>query len=201
MACTWWNRPRAVGAAGEPGEQGGGSPVNSVHKGIKKVEVGLKWDPSPAGTPPNDLDIIAATYAADAPYGAPVYLVHFDSRSPDGTITLNRDSRTGQGFGFDEIMTLELDRLAPTYTRVVVGVAIQQETGQKVFGDISNAAFRIREGHNNLAESDLSDVAGSTAATIAQFTRDAAGAWSFRGLVRGFDADPTTFASLMGSEH
>lgn len=175
--------------------------MNSVHKGIKKVEVGLKWDPSPAGTPPNDLDIIAATYAADAPYGDPVYLVHFDSRSPDGTITLNRDSRTGQGFGFDEVMTLELNRLAPTFTRVVVGVAIQQETGQKVFGDISNAAFRIREGHNNLVESDLSGVSGSTAATIAQFTRDEAGAWSFLGLVRGFDADPTTFASLMGSEH
>ena len=35
----------------------------------------------------NDLDIIAATYGADAPYGSPVYLVHFDSRSPDGTIT------------------------------------------------------------------------------------------------------------------
>ncbi|MEU6826584.1 TerD family protein [Streptomyces atriruber] len=194
----WWDEPGETTATRS---RGGGSPVSSVSKGIKKVEVGLKWDPSPVGTPPNDLDIIAATYAADAPYGAPVYLVHFDSRSPDGTITLNRDSTTGQGFGFDEIMTLELDRLSATFTRVVVGVAIQQETGQKVFGDISNAAFRIREGHKNLAESDLSGVSGSTAATIGHFTRDESGAWSFRKVIRGFDADPTTFASLMGSEH
>ncbi|BCK68101.1 hypothetical protein Srufu_020540 [Streptomyces libani subsp. rufus] len=95
--------------------------MSTLSKGIEKVEVTLKWDPSPLGTPDNDLDIVAATYTADAPHGEPAYLVHFDSRSPDGTITLNRDSRTGQGFGFDEIMTLELDRLAETYTRVIVG--------------------------------------------------------------------------------
>lgn len=96
--------------------------MSSVSKGIRKVEVSLKWDPSPLGAPATDLDLIAATYVADDPYGAPAYVVHFDSRSPDGTITLNRDSRTGQGLGFDEVMTLELDRLAPRYTRVVIEI-------------------------------------------------------------------------------
>ncbi|WP_447040395.1 TerD family protein [Streptomyces sp. DSM 118878] len=175
--------------------------MSSVSKGIKKVEVGLKWDPSPAGESPNDLDIIAATYEAGAPYGAPAYLVHFDSRSPDGTIHLNRDSRTGQGFGYDEVMVLELNRLAARYVRVVVGVAIQQQDGEKVLGDIPNTAVRIREDHTALSESDLSAVSGSTAATVAEFTRDESGAWSFRETLRGFDADPTSFASLMGAEH
>ncbi|MFJ2773085.1 TerD family protein [Streptomyces sp. NPDC087300] len=174
--------------------------MSSVNKGIEKVEVGLKWDPSPAGEPPNDLDIIAATYATDAPYGSPVYLVHFDSRSPDGTITLNRDSRTGQGFGFDEVMTLELDRLSSAYSRVVVGVAIQQHEGQRVFGDIANTAVRIREGHTDLAQSDLTEVSRSTASVIAEFTRDESGAWTFREVLRGFDTDPTSFAAVMGSE-
>ncbi|MEV0114020.1 TerD family protein [Streptomyces sp. NPDC050844] len=174
--------------------------MSSVSKGIQKVEVGLKWDPSPVGAPAHDLDIIAATYSADAPYGRPVYLVHFGSRSPDGTITLNRDSRTGQGFGFDEVMTLELDRLAPTYARVVVGVAIQPHEDQKVFGDITNTAVRIREGYTDLAQSDLTGVSGCTASTIAEFTRDESGAWSFREIIRGYDADPTSFAALMGSE-
>ncbi|MEU1121244.1 MULTISPECIES: TerD family protein [unclassified Streptomyces] len=188
---AWWIR-RAR-------SRGGGYPVSSVSKGIKKVEVGLKWDPSPAGAPPNDLDIIAATYAADAPYGSPVYLVHFDSRSPDGTITLNRDSTTGQGFGFDEVMTLELDRLADSFVRVVVGVAIQQQEGQRVFGEIANTAVRIREGYTDLAQLDLSEVSGYPASTVAEFTRDESGAWSFRQDVRGFDTDPTTFTSVMGT--
>ncbi|MBW5423122.1 TerD-family protein [Streptomyces sp. BG9H] len=189
---SWRNR--------SAGSRGGGSPMSSVSKGIKKVEVGLKWDPSPAGSAPHDLDIIAATYTSDAPYGDPVYLVHFDNRSPDGTITLNRDSRTGQGFGYDEVMVLELDRLASTYARVVVGVAIQQHDEQRVFGDIPNTTVRIREGYTELAQSDLAGVGGCTASTVAEFTRDEAGVWSFREVIRGFDADPTEFAALMGGE-
>ncbi|WP_093798665.1 TerD family protein [Streptomyces sp. Wb2n-11] len=172
--------------------------MGSLSKGVGKVEVTLRWDPSPMGEPPHDLDIIAATYAADDPYGSPVYVVHFDSRSPDGTITLNRDSRTGQGFGFDEVMTLELDRLAPAYARVVVGMAIQQGGGRKTFGDIPNTGFRIREGYTVLAESDFADVSASTAASVAEFTRDASGSWDFRPAVRGFDVDPDSFAGAMG---
>ncbi|MFE3885990.1 TerD family protein [Streptomyces lydicus] len=172
--------------------------MNTFNKGIEKVEVTLQWDPSPLGSPDNDLDIVAATYTADAPHGDPAYLVHFDSRSPDGTITLNRDSRTGQGFGSDEVMTLELDRLSDTYTRVIVGVAIQQGEGRKVFGDIENTLVRIREGYTDLAENDFTEVAGATAATVAEFTRDETGQWRLRPALRGFDTDPAGFASLMG---
>ncbi|MDC7336548.1 TerD family protein [Streptomyces lydicus] len=175
-----------------------GSPVSTLNKGIEKVEVTLEWDPSPLGAPDHDLDIIAATYTADAPHGDPAYLVHFDSRSPDGTITLNRDSRTGQGFGSDEVMTLELDRLSDAYTRVVVGVAIQQGEGRKVFGDIESTAVRIREGYVELAMNDFAEVADSTAAAVAEFTRDDTGNWRFHATVRGFDADPDAFARSMG---
>ncbi|MGP3953524.1 TerD family protein [Streptomyces sp. 7N604] len=174
--------------------------MSSLSKGISKVEVALKWDPSPFGAPDHDLDIVAATYPADAPYGKPAYLVHFDSRSPDGTITLNRDSRTGQGLGTDEAMTLELERLAPTYARVVVGVAIQQREGRKTFGDVPNSSIRILEGHAELATSDFADVSESTAAIVAEFTRDDVGEWKFRPAVRGFDADPASFAEHMGSD-
>ncbi|MEU0036728.1 TerD family protein, partial [Streptomyces sp. NPDC006333] len=107
--------------------------MNGLNKGIRKVELAVKWDPSPVGEPATDLDIIAATYGADDPYGSPVYVVHFDSRSPDGTIYLNRDSKDGKGFGWDEVMTLELDRLNSRYIRVVVGVLIQQRSGHKAF--------------------------------------------------------------------
>ncbi|CAM5382583.1 TerD family protein [Streptomyces atroolivaceus] len=173
--------------------------MSTPNKDIEKVEVRVKWDPSTAGEPANDLDIIAATYGTDAPYGSPAYLVHFDSRSPDGTITLNRDSRTGQGFGFDEVMTLELDRLSDAYARVVVGVAIQQRDGHKTFGQIEHTAVQIREGYTNLAEDDFSTVAAATAAVVAEFVRDSSGAWGFRGTVRGFDGDPDSFATVMGS--
>ncbi|AXG80674.1 TerD family protein [Streptomyces paludis] len=173
--------------------------MSSLNRGVSKVEVALKWDPSPRGGPPHDLDIVAATFTSDAPT-VPAYLVHFASRSPDGTITLDRQSRTGQGFGDDEEMTLELDRLGAGYVRVVVGVAIQQHDGHRTFGEIANPAVRIMEGYTELAEHDLTGLADATAATVAEFTREPSGSWRFRPSVRGFtDTDPQSFGARMGA--
>ncbi|MGW6708424.1 TerD family protein [Streptomyces sp. NPDC054956] len=175
--------------------------MSGVRKGLAKVEIALRWDPSPAGRPVHDLDIVAGVYAAADPYGEPVHLVHFGSRSPDGTITLDRDSRTGQGFGFDEVMTFELNRISSELSRVVVGIVIQR-TGDGpalTFADVAGAGLRIREGYTDLAVDDFAAVAASSAATVAEFTRDSAGVWSLDPAVRGFDADPEEFARVMGA--
>ncbi|GAB2879791.1 TerD family protein [Streptomyces deserti] len=174
--------------------------MNGLHKGIRKVEVAVRWDPSPAGQPPTDLDLIAATYLASDPYGDPAYVVHFDSRSPDGTITLNRDSKDGKGFGYDEIMTLELDRLDGRYARVVIGVAIQQQQpALRTFVSVANPGLRIREGYTVLAEDHFGGVLGATAATVAEFVRDGSGPWEFNSGVHGFEGDPATFTRTMGA--
>ncbi|MET8614344.1 MULTISPECIES: TerD family protein [Streptomyces] len=170
-------------------------------KGLHKVEVALKWDPSPTGQAPTDLDIIAATFESGDAYGTPAYLVHFDSRSPDGTIFLNRDSTDGRGFGWDEVMTLEVDRLSERYTRVVVGVVIQQQPVRRTFGEVLNPAMRVREGYTVLSEDDFTSVRDATAATIAEFVRNEAGEWNFRPGVHGFDEDPDTFTHVMGRAH
>ncbi|MDG9720211.1 TerD family protein [Streptomyces sp. DH24] len=173
--------------------------MNGLGKGIRKVEVSLRWDPSPAGESPADLDLVAGVYPASDPHGDAAYLVHFDSRSPDGTITLNRDSKDGIGFGWDEVMTLELDRLDARYGRVVLGVVIQQRSSDKTLGSVANVGLRIREGYTVLAEDDFGGVLGATAATVAEFVRDETGAWDFRPGVHGSDADPATFTRTMGA--
>lgn len=173
--------------------------MNGLNKGIRKVEVAVKWDPSPAGQPPTDLDIVAATYTAADPSGSPAYVVHFDSRSPDGTITLNRESSTGQGFGWDEVMTVELNRLDARYGRVVIGVVIQQGSGRKTFVNVHKPGLRIREGYTVLVENDFGGVLGATAATVAEFVRDDSGEWTFHPGIHGYDEDPATFARVMGA--
>ena len=175
--------------------------MNGLNKGIRKVEVAVKWDPSPSGQPPTDLDIVAATYLAGDPYGEPAYVVHFDSRSPDGTIYLNRDSKDGKGFGWDEVMTLELERLSDRYARVVVGVVIQQRAAQRTFVNVLNPGLRIREGYTVLAEDEFGAVLGATAATVGEFTRDGSGSWNFRPGIDGFEDDPATFTRTMGQAH
>ncbi|MDX2680394.1 TerD family protein [Streptomyces sp. NY05-11A] len=173
--------------------------MSSDNHGVGKAEVRLKWDPSPWDQPPHHLDIIAATYSADAPFGRPVYVVHFDSRSPDGTINMSRHSQTGQGLGYVEAMTLELDRLASSFARVVVGVAIHQNSGPKTFGDLSNAGVLVVEGYRELLKDDFTQLSEYTAATVAEFTRDASGTWEYHEMVRGFDSDPVIFTAEMGS--
>ncbi|GGX71143.1 TerD family protein [Streptomyces fructofermentans] len=175
--------------------------MNGLNKGISKAEVSVKWDPSPVGEPATDLDVVAATYLATDPHGAPDYVVHFGSRSPDGTIYLDRDSKDGKGFGWDEVMTLELTRLDKRYARVVVGVAIQQRDGRRAFGDVRNPALRIREAYTVLAEDGFAEVLGSTATTVGEFLRDDTGEWLFHSRVQGYDADPAAFALIMGSPH
>ncbi|GHH96110.1 TerD family protein [Streptomyces capillispiralis] len=173
--------------------------MNGLNKGIRKVEISLRWDPSASGQPSTDLDLVAAPYPAGDPHGDPAYVVHFDSRSPDGTITLNRDSKDGQGFGYDEVMTLELDRLDQRYARVVVGVVIQQHQARRTFSGVGNPGLRIREGYTVLAEDDFGGVLGATAATVAEFVRDGSGAWEFRPGVLGFEGDPASFTRAMGA--
>ncbi|MFG2607013.1 TerD family protein [Streptomyces sp. NPDC048514] len=175
--------------------------MTGFSKGNRKIEVALKWDPSPADQPATDLDILAATFESADPYGTPAYLVHFDSRSPDGTIFLNRDSTDGKGFGWDEVMTLELDRLGDRYARVVVGVVIQQQLAPRTFEHVLNPAMRVREGYTVLAEDEFDSVPGATAATIAEFERDGSGEWIFRPGVHGFVEDPATFTRVMGRRH
>ncbi|MFF2652775.1 TerD family protein [Streptomyces sp. NPDC058045] len=174
--------------------------MSGLSKGLAKVEVALRWDPSPLGEAPHDLDLVAATYTRDTPSEAPEYLVHHDSRSPDGTISLDRDSRNGQGFGFDEVMTLELDRLSESFVRVVVGAVIQQAQEHKAFGAIEATAVRIRgEDDRELFSDDFTGVASATAATVAEFVRDDSGAWELNAAVHGFDGEPAEFTAAMGA--
>lgn len=166
---------------------------------LGKVEVRLRWDPSPLGEAPHHLDIIGAVYSADDPRGRPVYVVHTESRSPDGTITMGRHSETGQGLGFDEVMVLEFDRIPSDYGRVVVGVAIHQNAGPLTFGEIANPGVVVVERYRDLLADDFAQLAGFTAATVAEFTRDGSAGWELREMLRGFDSNPVDFMAEMGT--
>ncbi|MBO1287420.1 TerD family protein [Streptomyces sampsonii] len=178
---------------------GGRTAMSTPNKNLGTIEIRLKWDPSPLGEAAHDLDLIAAAFSVEDPHGAPDHLVHFDARSPDGTIHLQRESRTGQGLGFDEVMSLEFERMSERLDRIVIGVAIQQRTGTKTFSGIPGTEAEIVEEYDTLATYDFSEVGDATAATIAVFRRTESGAWQLERAVRGFtDADPDAFAQLMG---
>ena len=108
------------------------------------------------------------------------------------------DARLGPSWRFRRGL-LEFDRLSSAYGRVVVGVAIHQNHGLKTFGEVSNTGLLVTEGYRQLLSDDLSRVADSTAATIAEFTRGVDGLWGMREVIRGFDSDPVVFMAEMGT--
>ena len=57
----------------------------------------------------------------------------------------------------------------------------------------------VLHGYKELLKDDFAQVAGSTATTVAEFTRDTATTWTYREMVRGFDCDPVTFTAEMGA--
>ncbi|MEV5606383.1 TerD family protein [Streptomyces sp. NPDC052299] len=172
--------------------------MTGIGTGLRKPEVKLKWDPSSWTEPARHLDIVAATYTQDTPHDTPANVVHTESRSPDGTITMLRHSETGLGLGFVEIMQLDLDRMHPSYGRIVVGVVIHQAAGRRIFGDITHAGVVIVDGYTELLADDFAQVADATAATVAEFVRDRDGQWQLHERVQGFDSDPTSFPYEMG---
>ncbi|MFD4987033.1 TerD family protein [Streptomyces sp. NPDC058374] len=194
---TRWGFRRREGPQGYV--TGGRTAMSTPNKNLGTIEIRLKWDPSPLGETAHDLDLIAAVFSSDDPHGSPDHLVHFDARSPDGTIHLQRESRTGQGLGFDEVMSLEFERMSQRLDRIVIGVAIQQRTGEKTFAGIPRTEAEIVEEYDTLATYDFAEVGEATAATIAVFRRNESGTWQLRRAVQGFaDADPDAFAQLMG---
>ncbi|MFG3282393.1 TerD family protein [Streptomyces sp. NPDC048111] len=174
--------------------------MSGIGKGLGTVEVALRWDPSPLGSPAHDLDLLAAVYTASDPAGPPAHWVSFERRSPDGTVFLDRDSRTGQGLGYDEVMKLDLGRMAERHVRVLVGVVLQQGAGRLVFGDVAGTGVRVREDRTELSRHGLAEVADARAATVAEFTRDPSGAWRFQPVLRGYDLDPDAFLATMGAD-
>ena len=102
-----------------------------------------------------------------------------------------------QGLGYDEVMTLELDRLDGRYARVVVGVVIQQRAVHRAFVDVINPGLRIREGYTDLAEHDFGGVRRDGG------DRRGVPARRLRRLelppgIRGYDDDPATFIERDG---
>lgn len=103
---------------------------------------------------------------------------------------MSRHSGTGTGFGFAEAMVLEFERMSSGFGRVVVGVAVHQDGGPRVFGDMAGAGVLVGEGYRQLPAEDFAGVADATAAQVAEFSRDASGAWELHESVREFDSDP-----------
>ena len=152
--------------------------MSTPNKGIGKVEVTLKWDPSPPGAPAHDLDIVAATYPANEPYGNPRIRA---LRQP--LAGRHHQSQPGQqdgprarlGRGDDPGARPAVGRVRPRGRRGRHPAAGRPKDLRRH----SEPGVRIREGYTS-GRGRLLLGRRATAATVAEFVRDGSGGWEFR---------------------
>ncbi|MFF3226610.1 TerD family protein [Nocardia suismassiliense] len=157
--------------------------------GLHYVSMALGWDPahqhrwSSGGAKDIDLNASALLYA-DNNIVDVVY--HEQLTSRDGSVRHLGDSTTGEGNGDNEIIAVDLTRMAPEVT--VVFFLVTCYTGQ-TFDQIENAFCRIVDGVSDaeIARYDLSNAGPHTGLILGKVFRSG-NAWQFAAIGEGISA-------------
>ncbi|MEU1961066.1 TerD family protein [Nocardia sp. NPDC019304] len=156
---------------------------------LEHVTVALGWDPAERSRlfrrrEEIDLNVAALLFAADRLVDV-VY--HEQLSSTDGAVRLHGDSMTGEGAGDDEIIAVDLSRIAAQVTTVLFLVTCY--TGQ-TFDRIANAYCRVIDtvAGTELARHELNGGGPHTGLVLGRVRRSD-GAWQFQDLGAGLRAE------------
>ena len=149
--------------------------------GLKKIRMGLGWDPvKPSGffakllNSDTAIDLDASCILLDSSK-QPLDLVWFRQlKSNDGSIVHSGDNRTGEGDGDDESILVNLEQLPAGVKHLVF--TVNSFTGQN-FESVENAYCRIVDevSGKELARFNLSDKGRHTGVVMAYLSRTSAG--------------------------
>lgn len=114
---------------------------------LKKVCVGLGWDPNVGNGEAFDLD--AAAFLLNAQHKTPqdeCFVFYNNPQSPDGAVCSSGDDQTGgnNDVGDDETLSVDLDKVSKEIQEIVFTATIHKaEERRQNFGQVHNAYIRI----------------------------------------------------------
>lgn len=159
---------------------------------LKKVCVGLGWDPNTGNG--DDFDLDASAFMLNAAHKLPkdeFFVFYNNLVSPDGSVKSSGDDLTGGNSddGDDEILTVELDKVSSDVQEIIFTATIHQaEERKQNFGQVHNAYIRIYNAITNeeIAKYDLDeDFSVETAVEFGRlYRRD--GVWKFEAMGIGY---------------
>jgi tellurium resistance protein TerD len=171
-------------------QKGGNVNLSKEAPGLKKVIVGLGWDPRATDGATFDLDGSAFLLGADGKVrGDNDFIFYNNLKSPDGSVEHTGDNRTGQGEGDDERLVIELARVPPEIDKIAVAVTIHEaEQRRQNFGMVARAFIRClnADGEREIARYDLSEDSSTETAMIFGELYRAGGEWKFRAVGQGY---------------
>jgi tellurium resistance protein TerD len=183
-------------------QKGGNVNLSKEVPGLKKVIVGLGWDPRATDGATFDLDGSAFMLRADGKVRGDADFIFYNNLvSSDGSVEHTGDNRTGQGEGDDERMVIDLARVPQDVDKIAVAVTIHEaEQRRQNFGMVGRAFIRClnADGEREIARYDLSEESSTeTAMIFGEFYRSGS-EWKFRAVGQGYQGGLAPLARAYG---
>jgi tellurium resistance protein TerD len=183
-------------------QKGGNVNLNKEAPGLKKLLVGLGWDPRATDGKEFDLDGSVFMLNASGKARSDADFIFYNNlKSADGSVAHSGDNRSGQGDGDDETVTIDLDKVPADVDKISVCVTIHDAAARNQnFGMVSKAFIRCINGADNkeIARFDLSEDSSVETAMIFGEVYRAGAEWKFKAIGQGFAGGLAPLARSFG---
>jgi tellurium resistance protein TerD len=170
--------------------KGGNVSLSKEAPGLKKITLGLGWDPRVTDGKEFDLDAMVFLVNESGKVRNDQDFVFFNNKqSADGSVVHAGDNRSGAGDGDDETISIDLEKLPADVAKVVATVVIYEgKERTQNFGMVDKAYIRVlnADGGTELARFDLTEDGGTVTAMIFGEVYKNGADWKFRATGQGF---------------
>ena len=171
-------------------QKGGNVNLSKEAPGLKRVVIGLGWDPRVTDGAAFDLDGSAYLLKSDGKDRGDLDFIFYNNlRSSDGSVVHAGDNLTGGGDGDDEKITVDLGAIHAEIDKIALAVTIHEaEQRRQNFGMVGQAYIRClnADGNTELARYDLSEDGSVETAMIFGELYRYGSEWKFRAIGQGF---------------
>ena len=183
-------------------QKGGNVNLSKEAPNLKKIIVGLGWDPRSTDGATFDLDGSAFLLKSDGKVrGDSDFIFYNNLKSTDGSVVHTGDNTTGEGDGDDERIEIDLTRVPADIDRISITVTIHDADARRQnFGMVSKAFIRClnAEGEKEIARYDLSEDSSTETAMIFGEIYRYNGEWKFKAIGQGFNGGLGPLARSFG---
>lgn len=170
--------------------KGGNVSLSKEVPGLVSINVGLGWDARATDGAAFDLDASVFLLADSGKVRSDSDFIFYNNKiSADGAVEHQGDNKLGDVAGDDEVVTIELGKVAADVQKIAFTVTIHEaEVRKQNFGQVSNAYIRVvnKADGKEIARYDLSeDYSIETALIFGELYRHNS-EWKFKAIGQGF---------------
>ncbi len=171
-------------------QKGGNVNLSKEAPSLKKMVIGLGWDPRATDGAAFDIDSSAFLLKADGKVRSDADFIFYNNlKSTDGSVTHAGDNTSGAGEGDDEKIMVDLTMVPAEIDKISIGVTIHDAEARKQnFGMVGKAYIRCLDanGDKEIARYDLSEDGSTETAMIFGEIYRLGTEWKFKAVGQGF---------------